>query len=146
MRRTFAPQIREQVEKRMGPGFADHEMNRTRSVPFVAPVGQAWQSDVELDVLLLTPRQFRAGDIDNRMKTLIDALKIPSGSTSSEEPDPFYCLMDDDTRVARLSVDARSWHEPGFQETDALVIVTAKIVPSRLMSRSSRVISTLLYL
>jgi hypothetical protein len=55
---------------------------------------------------------FQAGDIDNRIKTLIDALRRPCTATELagneiplEGEDPFYCLMEDDKQVTHLEVE-----------------------------------------
>ncbi len=71
----------------------------------------------ELDVLLLRPgppgKVVQGGDIDNRLKTLLDALRRPRASnqlpqvpnpTTPEEPMPV--LLDDDSLVTRVSVEA----------------------------------------
>ena len=70
-----------------------------------------------LDILFLR-RDFpggvitSAGDIDNRIKTVIDGLRRPQHSNElvgNERPladeDPFFCLMEDDTQVDRLIVE-----------------------------------------
>jgi hypothetical protein len=50
------------------------------------------------------------GDIDNRLKTLFDALRLPHGADElgrSTEPDDspnIYCLLEDDVLVTRLGV------------------------------------------
>ncbi len=50
------------------------------------------------------------GDLDNRMKTLIDALRIPNslpgsiGTPSSEDPNPVFCLLQDDSQITSLKV------------------------------------------
>ena len=70
----------------------------------------------KLDVLLLRPEPpghlFRhGGDIDNRVKTLVDALRMPSlqelpdGDAPRDGEDPFFCLLKDDALVTRLAVD-----------------------------------------
>jgi hypothetical protein len=48
------------------------------------------------------------GDLDNRLKVLFDALRMPSHDSEvsgnpADDPDPFYCVMEDD----RLIVDVR---------------------------------------
>jgi len=80
----------------------------------------------ELRIRLLWPAAPGAiitsgGDIDNRLKTLLDALKYPSEATAlppdaipAENEDPFYCLLEDDSLVTRLSV-----------ETDRLLVPVA---------------------
>jgi hypothetical protein len=61
-----------------------------------------------LDILMLRPEPpgsivSQAGDIDNRLKTLLDALKVPheanalpEGSKPAADETPFYCLLQDD--------------------------------------------------
>jgi len=133
IREHFHPQIERQVTPRLGNGRAlittrvgDHE--------FITPAHRGFRTAVELDVLLLTPSRFHAGDIDNRVKTLVDALCPPvSGSadlTSYVPPPagPMFCLMQDDRLVARLSVDARPWFEPVQGDSETLAIVSATFV------------------
>jgi len=70
----------------------------------------------ELDIVFLRPGppgEFlsQGGDLDNRLKTLIDALRIPvqpeeipvSFSWSSSD-DPIFCLLDDDRIITKLTV------------------------------------------
>lgn len=71
----------------------------------------------ELKITLLRPEPpgsiiTQAGDIDNRLKTLFDALKvpteskaIPSGDTPREGEDPFYCLLEDDNLITKVQVE-----------------------------------------
>jgi len=51
--------------------------------------------------------------LDNRVKTLIDALRMPKGANElkgNETPacgeDPFFCLLEDDDLVTSLSVES----------------------------------------
>ena len=78
----------------------------------------------ELDVHVLWPQKPGAiissgGDIDNRLKTLLDALKVPSeptavppGSTPQEGEVPFFCLLEDDSLITKLTVDTDRLLEP----------------------------------
>jgi len=52
------------------------------------------------------------GDIDNRLKTLFDALRVPSlaevqtlGATTAIDEDPLYCLFQDDSLITRLNIE-----------------------------------------
>ena len=51
------------------------------------------------------------GDIDNQLKTLLDALKMPEvqelppGATPRPDEDPFYCLLEDDKLVTGIRVE-----------------------------------------
>lgn len=50
----------------------------------------------------------KAGDIDNRIKTLLDGLKIPDKDTQDRHPpklDPTYCLLESDFLVSDLDID-----------------------------------------
>ena len=55
----------------------------------------------------------QAGDIDNRIKTLIDALRLSQAQNElldtdtkpSEGEDPFSCLLGDDNQVSAVAVE-----------------------------------------
>lgn len=76
-----------------------------------------------LDILFLR-RDFplgviSAGDLDNRVKTLIDTLRMPKGAQElagheTPEPgeDPFFCLLEDDDLVTSLSVESGMLLDP----------------------------------
>ncbi len=60
-----------------------------------------------------------AGDLDNRVKTLIDALRIPKNAnelrgneTPAEDEDPFFCLLEDDDLVTGLTVETDMLLDP----------------------------------
>jgi hypothetical protein len=50
------------------------------------------------------------GDIDNRLKTLFDALRMPNtcdelaGVPPEADEDPFYVLLEDDALITKVSV------------------------------------------
>lgn len=91
-----------------------------------------------LDILFLrrdSPGSLiHAGDIDNRLKTVIDALRKPSSPNElvglPPEPgeDPFYCLMEDDRQVSQLSVETDVLLDPFAPGAD--VSSTARLVIS----------------
>jgi hypothetical protein len=65
----------------------------------------------KLDILLLsrdlTGIVGKTGDLDNRIKTLLDALRFPRvGENSEGDEDPLYCLMQDDKLISQLTVTA----------------------------------------
>jgi hypothetical protein len=76
----------------------------------------------ELDILLLRPQAAGAllghsGDLDNRVKTLLDALRIPTAGeipaadTPGPAESPFHCLLEDDALVSRLAIETDRWLE-----------------------------------
>jgi len=80
------------------------------------------------------------GDIDNRIKFLIDALRIPSDASEmrkrpSDEPDPnpMYCLLQDDKLITTLRVKTdRLLFTIGDAANEACVIIrveTAQVDP-----------------
>jgi len=50
------------------------------------------------------------GDLDNRIKTLMDALTIPQALTAGETPEdsenPFFCLLSDDQLITQFKITA----------------------------------------
>jgi len=77
------------------------------------------------------------GDIDNRIKTLIDTLRPPRSQnelvgddlTPRNGEDPFFCLLQDDKQVSHFSVETDRLLTPGTDQADALVVVTVELRP-----------------
>jgi len=106
------------VDKPVYPNFARkiaeaHQVHGYKFVPLVL-VGD--RARVDLDILMLRPGPAggvitQSGDIDNRMKTLFDALQIPAHSIGHKIPEPlpgeemFYCLMADDALISKVTVE-----------------------------------------
>jgi len=97
-----------------------------------------------IDVLFLRSgkpgKVFKSGDIDNRMKTLLDALKMPEAMQDlggqpfpAEDEDPFFCLLQDDGLVPKFSVEADTLLQPldgGIpKDSDARLIITVELRP-----------------
>jgi hypothetical protein len=86
----------------------------------------------------------KAGDIDNRLKTLFDALQMPKdekqlGEYTAPELDenPFYCLLEDDSLIVRAAVETDTLLAPVSKNpdtNDARVIIRVKTLPSQLQS------------
>jgi len=61
----------------------------------------------------------KGGDIDNRLKTLLDSLKMPKDTNEIHGNDspkagenPFYCLLEDDSLITSLSIITDRLLEP----------------------------------
>jgi len=95
-----------------------------------------------VDILYLrqgAPGQImQSGDIDNRLKTIFDALKMPSCREQLggyEEPGEneqlFYCLLQDDALINRASVETDTLYEPlegdKVEPNDARLIITVDV-------------------
>jgi hypothetical protein len=97
----------------------------------------------ELDVLFLRPDRpgdvLRSGDIDNRMKTIFDALRVPSQESElggylvpADDETPFFCLLEDDNLITRITVEADRLWEPTAPEAgvnDARLVIKVGIRP-----------------
>lgn len=68
-----------------------------------------------IEIILLRPEApgsiiSKGGDIDNRIKTLLDALKspsineLPNGIVPGTSETPFFCLTEDDNLITDLSI------------------------------------------
>jgi hypothetical protein len=98
-----------------------------------------------LDILFLRPERpgsirDSAGDIDNRIKTLLDALRVPADSSEMKrregddaDHNPTYCLFQDDKLITSLKVKTdRLLFTRGDSEHDAILVIrveTAQVDP-----------------
>lgn len=95
----------------------------------------------ELDILLLRRQEpYRAfdpvGDLDGRVKTLIDGLRMPQigqevgDNQPTADEDPFFCLMDDDSAIFnfRVTVDRLLVPpEPQEPHRDIVAIIDVRV-------------------
>jgi hypothetical protein len=79
------------------------------------------------------------GDIDNRLKTLLDGLRVPRGTLEGRqdlpaEPDPapFFCLLEDDSLVTKVSVESEQLLRPA--KPDEVVAVISVHVKKTVLS------------
>ena len=91
----------------------EKEINGIKFIPLVS---DDTALTTELDITLLRPGKpgsiiMDGGDIDNRLKTLFDALRvpqtaneIPKGYEPEGEEKPFYCLLEDDSLIEKVSI------------------------------------------
>lgn len=134
LRRAFHPQIKAQIGGMIDDTNRPLISTHIGGYDFISPAHEQFRTAIELDVLLLSPRSLRPGDVDNRLKTPIDGLTRPANQNQLQgfgEPDEggaTYCLMDDDHLVQRIGLDSRPWHVPQTGASDALVVVTATVV------------------
>jgi hypothetical protein len=75
----------------------------------------------------------RGGAIDNRIKTLLDALRIPENGTElplnavpDADEDPFFCLLENDSLVTDLNITTDRLLRPlrlGENENDVVLVM-----------------------
>ena len=82
----------------------------------------------------------QAGDIDNRLKTLIDTLRLPryhneliSGDEQPRQGEtPFFCLLEDDNQVSAFAVETDALLDPPDSADDrrnVKIVVTVELRP-----------------
>ncbi len=64
-----------------------------------------------LEILFLRPEEpgmiVRGADLDNRLKSLLDALRVPDTADGVESEDaPIFCLLQDDKMISEIKVTA----------------------------------------
>lgn len=94
-----------------------------------------------LDLLILRPEPpgtlfSQAGDLDNRVKTLLDALKVPheptalpAGAAPAADEEPFFCLLEDDSLVTGINIRTDRLLEPVADPAEVLLLVRVRTSP-----------------
>ncbi len=99
-----------------------------------------------IDILFLRPDQpggiIQSGDIDNRLKTLFDGLKMPASkeelgpyTTPRDDEEPFYVLLEDDRLLSHVSIETDVLLQPTpsangiFLVNDCRLIITVTLRP-----------------
>jgi hypothetical protein len=88
----------------------------------------------EVSVMLLRQQPRGAlitdgGDLDNRLKTLLDGLRVPHGSLEGRselpvmpDPSPMFCLLEDDALVSKIAVESDRLLRPASPDEVVAVI------------------------
>lgn len=105
-------------------------------VPLVTSKAELY---AEIDITILRPGPLgeiitQSGDIDNRLKTLFDALRfpktndeLPNSAVPTEDQTPyFYCLLEDDNLIHKLSISVDSLLKP-VDKNDVFLMLTVRI-------------------
>jgi hypothetical protein len=116
-------------------------LRHRESFTFVPLITAEMDVVAELSIALLRPEPpgkllTQGGDIDNRLKTLFDALtmprhgnSLPSGATPAVDESPFYCLLEDDNLVISVAVRTEQLLEPEIDpsEVDAVIHIRTRV-------------------
>ena len=94
----------------------------------------------ELQITMLRPEKGpgyivgQGGDLDNRLKTLFDSLRmpknideIPSSDEPGEDEVPFFCLLEDDILITKISISSDRLLEFCESESYVKLMVHVKI-------------------
>lgn len=111
---------------------------------FVPLVREDFSLSCNIDVLLLRVDYpgsiWTAGDVDNRIKTLIDALRMPDSDDDlrgNENPatgeDPFFCLLQDDKLITGFRVETdrllKAYDSNVLERRQVEIVVSVEIRP-----------------
>ena len=132
------------TERRRIDQLADnYSRGKHRFVPLVT---QDLVLACALDVLLMRRDNVRlliqSGDLDNRLKTLFDALRIPDSSEGMGAPEddenPFYCLLQDDSLITEvtLKTDMLLTDREPAGKNEVLLVIAVRIAPIDLTQRN----------
>ena len=108
---------------------------------YIPLVTEAMDVRCSLDVLFLRPEEpgmiIKGGDLDNRMKTLFDALRLPSnlseagGEKGKEGDEPIYCLLEDDRVISEVRIVTDHLlllpHSKEFHANDVFLVIDVKL-------------------
>lgn len=127
------------------------ELHKKNGYRFVPLVRKDFYLHCFLSILFLRRQKpgqiFFAGDLDNRVKTLLDALSMPQqnnqfpGAGPNEGEDPFFVLLEDDSMISHLDVEGDELLDPLSEQEDAdfgkvRAIITVDIRPYHMTNRS----------
>lgn len=99
----------------------------------------------ELDILFLrndAPGSLvkSGGDLDNRIKTLFDGLRMPTLDelkVGAPDADPCYCLLENDDLISGFSVRTdRLLTDPNRSESRVLLVIEVKLTALRLTTQN----------
>lgn len=124
LRSSFHPQLSDlwgrnplvdQRDNLLSPAYEASAIKEVQGFEFASVVNSRYYLVAKLDIVLLRPEDpgnvlAQGGDIDNRLKTLFDALSVPKdgqlprGFMPNQDEQPFHCLLEDDSLVTGVSV------------------------------------------
>lgn len=73
------------------------------------------------------------GDIDNRLKTLFDALSVPQhieqvDATDTSIADPIYCVVEDDSLITSIDIDTQKLlSHPNASKNEVRLIIEVDV-------------------
>ena len=102
---------------------------------FTSIINNTFHYVAELDIILLRSEPIgnivnTTGDIDNRLKTLLDALRMPDGIDElprnlnyKDEEKPCCCLLQDDSLISVLRISTKQLLVPGYDPKNVILII-----------------------
>ncbi len=133
-----------------------------RGFVFAAVVTTRLHLMAHLDILFLRPGSpgslvVQGGDIDNRLKTLFDALQIPDENQIATDPPPsqdqtkapwgaapFFCVLENDALITRVNVETDRLLKPdtsGVGKSRVLLVINVTLRASQLAYNNMDLVS-----
>ena len=121
-RRALIDSISSQLEIRRG------------SFRFIPIISDYVYMAAQINLFMLKPGSkgsivTHGGDLDNRLKTLLDSLKVPDENalpahvSPGPDEDPFYCLLKDDSLITGLAISTDQFLEPDIGDSEVVLII-----------------------
>jgi hypothetical protein len=119
----------------------DYETDLCAPIPangksYIPLIRQSLALNCHLGILFLRQEDpgdlvLQGGDVDNRIKTLFDALRIPDPDSVGKYPqnaDPLFCLLESDTLISGFDVDTdRLLFAKTDEESEAYLVIEVTI-------------------
>ncbi len=127
-------------EKAAPEDYLGKELGEFTFIPFVS---EKLFIVAELTISFLRPEEpgsiiTQGGDIDNRIKTLLDALRmpkipneVPKGDVPRVDENPFFCLLEDDNLITKLTVSTDRLLEPVESRSEVQLLMHVLIKRTR---------------
>ncbi len=105
---------------------------------FAAFISEKLFLNAELVITMLRPQApgniiMQSGDIDNRLKTLFDALSVPAQENQipnniaiNNPNNPIYCLLQDDRLISSVHVKTDRLLDPNATEKEVVLLIHIK--------------------
>jgi hypothetical protein len=118
--------------------YGDYEditlLRQVGEFQFVPTVSSDLNMVADLTITLLRPEEpgsiiTEGGDIDNRLKTLLDSLKvpkvaeIPTNESRSEDESRFFCLVEDDNLITSLDIKTDRLLDSSAAPSDVILLI-----------------------
>jgi hypothetical protein len=115
-----------------------------RSIPFYCLVPRTLEASCSLTIKLMRSERpgdiVHGGDLDNRLKTLLDALRMPTNDnevipevyseTIRQHGPGVFCLLEDDSLVSDLNISTgRNFHYGPCKQDDVRLIIDVELRP-----------------
>ena len=151
LRRHFHKQLKELWQQEPLTALRDHLDPKSKVGTIIRSVGAFQFAPLvcrcltlvaEVRITLLRPEPpgrviTQSGDLDNRLKTLLDALKMPDqpaalphDAAPSEDEAPFFCLLEDDNLITRIDVGSDRLLDPLAQTSEVVLLIHVRTKPT----------------